>query len=140
MQNKSTVLILLNQELLGGALHTVRVCYDEGGKNQHTLKKTFISDLKPGEFVIVETNTRHNATVCKVVETDVEVDFDDDTPIGWVFARVDMEALDKLRGEEARILQIIVDAELKERREKLKNTVLAQLGGALPQITVELPK
>lgn len=139
MQNQSTVLILLNQELLNGALHTVRVSYDEGVKNQHTIKKTFISDLKPGEYVTVQTTTRHNATVCKVVEVDVEVDFDDSTPIGWVFGRVDMTTLDKLCAEEARILDVIRTAELAERRLKLKNTVLSQLGGTLPQLTVDVP-
>lgn len=140
MQNQSTVLILLNQELLGGALHTVRVSYDENVKNQHTIKKTFISDLKPGEFVTVQTGTRYNATVCKVVDVDVEVDFDSDTPIGWVFGRVDMAALEKLCAEEARILGVIRDAELKERREKLKAAVLSQLGGTLPQLEVSIPK
>lgn len=139
MQNRSTVLILLNQELLNGALHTVRVSYDESVKNQHTIKKTFISDLKPGEFVIVQTSTRYNATVCKVVEVDVEVDFDSDTPIGWVFGRVDMATLEKLCAEEERILNVIRNAELAERRLKLKNTVLAQLGDTLPQLTVDVP-
>lgn len=45
------------------------------------LFKTLIQDLAVGDYVVVETGTRHGMTVCKVLEIDLDVDFDDGVPL-----------------------------------------------------------
>lgn len=124
--NSSTVLFLVND-----ALRAVRVSYEDGGKSKETIKKTFIQDLKPGEYVLVETGTRWLATVCKVVEFDVEVDLDSDAEVGWVFARADVAELERLKTEEAAALSIIREAEKRKRKAALRATILDQCGDQL---------
>lgn len=127
--NSSTVLFLVND-----ALRAVRVAYEDGGRSKETIKKTFIADLMPGEYVLVETSTRWSATVCKIVKTDVEVDLESDESVGWVFARVDMAELDRLKDEESRAVSIIREAERREKKERLRETILRQCGPELKSL------
>jgi len=124
--NSSTVLFLVNDDL-----RAVRVSYDDGGKSKETIKKTFLNDLRVGEFVLVETNTRWCAAVCKIITVGVEVDFDSSDDVGWVFARVDLAELDRLKAEEQAALAIIREAEKRKRKEDLRATILAQCGNEL---------
>lgn len=120
--------------LVNDDVKAVRVAYEEAGRNKETLKKTFMDDLKVGDYVLVETDTRWQATVVKVVATGQEVDLNCTEKLGWVFAKVDMAALDDLRAEEERILAIIREAEKREAKEALKAKIMRQCGPELRQL------
>ena len=125
LENPSTVLFLVNDDL-----RAVRVSYEEG-RGQETIKKTFLTDLKVGDYVLVETETRYGATVCKVAALNVEVDFASPTKVGWVFSKIDLEQLDRLKEEETRALSIINEARKREAKAALRQTILAQCGEEL---------
>ena len=128
--NESTVLFLVNS-----SLKAVRVSYEDSGRNKETIKKTFMDDLKVGDYVLVETETRWNAAVCKVVAVNVEVDFDDEeTKVGWVFSKVDLTKLDSLREIEKGAVALIREARLREKKQTLLNTLQSQCGNELLQL------
>lgn len=131
--NESTVLFLVNSDL-----RAVRVSYEAEGRNKETIKKTLIQDLKVGDFVMVETDTRWNAAVCKVVAVNVEIDFDDDDlKVGWVFGRVDLTQLDALRETEKRAVSLIREARLRQKKAALLDTLNSQCGEELLQLTAD---
>lgn len=135
IENSSTVLFLVNDDL-----KAVRVSYEESNRSVETIKKTFLPDLKVGDYVLVETETRWGATVCRVSALDVEVDFNSSAKIGWVFAKIDMAELDTLKEEERRALSIITEARKREAKANLRKTILAQCGDelkALPSYRVK---
>ena len=128
--NESTVLFLVNS-----SLKAVRVSYEDSGRNKETIKKTFMDDLKVGDYVLVETETRWNAAVCKVVAVNVEVDFDDEeTKVGWVFSKVDLTKLDSLREIEKGAVALIREARLREKKQTLLNTLQSHCGNELLQL------
>ena len=134
IENTSTVLFLINDDI-----RAIRVAYEDGGKNRETVKKTFLRDLAIGDYVLVETETRWGATVCRVVALDVEVDFTSTERIGWIFAKAPLDDLEKLKEQETSALQIINEARKREAKEKLRETIMAQCGSqlkALPAFSV----
>lgn len=50
----------------------IKVAYEPKGKL--TTYKTTLKTIKVGDMVVVPTNTRWNMTVCKVMETDIQID------------------------------------------------------------------
>lgn len=135
VENPSTVLFLVNDDL-----RAIRVSYEDDGRSKQTIKKTFLTDLKVGDYVLVETETRWGATVCKVAALNVEPDFSSSTPVGWVFAKINLEELNRLKEEEQRALTIIMEARKREAKETLRKTILAQCGDelkALPSYSVK---
>jgi hypothetical protein len=128
--NYSNVLFLITDKL-----RAIRVSYEDGAKN-HTIKKTFDPLVKVNDFVIVETNTRHNMTVCKVVAVDVEVDFNSDEQLGWIIARVDMEEFDRIKKQEMDAVSIIKEAEKAEQKQELRRKVMNIAGASLNALTV----
>lgn len=128
--NASTVLFLINDNIKG-----IRVSYDEGGRNKESIKKTFIPDLKVGDHVLVETDTRYNAAVCKVTAVNVEVDLYGSEKIGWIFAKIDLTALDELRKEEEKAVFIISNAERNKLKRELRESILNNCGPELKQLS-----
>lgn len=131
--NKSTVLFLVND-----SLKAVEVAYDESGQNKKTIKKTFRDDLKVGDYVLAETNTRWNAAVCKITRINVQIDFESAEPVGWVFATVDMNQLDSLRKLEEEALLIIEEADRRKRKAEMRKTVMENCGNELAALTGKL--
>lgn len=124
--NSSTVLFLVNDDL-----RAIRVSYEDGSKNKETIKKTFLHDLKVGDYVLVETGTRWMATVCKVVAVDVEVDLDTTDEVGWIFAKAELDELSRLKEQESAALSIIREAERRRRKAELRDNILSQCGEEL---------
>lgn len=133
MHNTTTVLFLIRDDL-----RAIRVSYDDG-KSRESIKKTFLRDIAVGDFVTVETDTRWSATVCKVVAVDVEVDLDSTEKVGWIFGKVDMAELDRLKAVEAKSLEIIREAELRKRKRELRDTLMAECRAELMQIAGPAP-
>jgi hypothetical protein len=100
-----------------------------------TMFKTFDKTLSIGEFVIVPTSTRHGMTVVKIVDVDVEVDFDSSAVVNWIIGRVDRTDYDKTVAMEAHAIKQIRDAEAKKKRDALRDSLLANSVGDLAALS-----
>ena len=118
--NYSTAVFLINKHT-----RAILATYEEGENAKRTMFKTLDETLKPGDFVIVPTDTRHKMTVCKVMEADVDVNFDDTMPVAWVIGKVDRAAYEQTLAQEATAIQTIKSAELRKKRNDLRDAVLA---------------
>lgn len=134
--NYSNVLFLISDKI-----RAIRVSYEENGRNQ-TIKKTFDPDIKVNDFVIVETNTRHQMTVCKVEAVDVEVDFDSDDQLGWIISRVDLDAFEEYKRQEREAISVIKEAEKQDRKVALQQSIMRSTAStalkALPVCNIDV--
>lgn len=130
VENPSTVLFLINDDI-----RAVRVSYEDNNRSRETIKKTFLQDLKVGDYVLVETDTRWGATVCKVVAVNVEPDFTSSERIGWIFGRAPLEDLESLKAQETQALTIINEAQKRKAKEELRKTIMDAAGADLKQLT-----
>lgn len=125
--NYSTALFLLNPNLraIMCAYERVPASIVEGPTPKLTMFKTFDTSIGIGDILVVPSSTRHYRTTVKVVTVDVEVDFDDQTPVDWVVSKLDAAAFDKMVKEEGRAISVMKAAEAKARRDKIRDQVVA---------------
>lgn len=120
--NYSTAVMLINENI-----RAISAIYEVDGVNTkapRTTFKTLDNDIQIGDYVIVPSGTRHNRTVVKVVDVDVEVDFESITPIEWVIDRIDTAAHDKIIAEESKWITTLKASQRLAKREEIKNKVL----------------
>jgi len=118
--NYSTAIFLINSKV-----RAVMCTYEAEDKAPRATFKTFDDTIRKGDFVIVPTTTRHNMTVCKVVETDVDVEFDGSACIAWVIGKIDKTAYEKVQEQEAQAIATIKSAEKTKKREELRAAIMA---------------
>ena len=118
--NYSTAIFLINTHV-----RAILATYEEGESATRTLFKTLNEDIGVGDFVVVPTESRHHMTVCKVVETDVDVDFEDATSVKWIIGRVDAAEYEQTLEQEAKAIQAIKSAEMRKKREDLRAAMFA---------------
>lgn len=143
-QNHSTLIFLVNDEV-----RAVAVTYEKIDLSQDTTKmkynpeylsagrlpkgavifKTMDPDLKVDDFVIVPTDTRHGMTVCKVVAVDVEIDYTSMEECHWIVGTVDTREFERLRQQEDKMIQAVKAAKVNESRNKLRDSLLANIRG-----------
>lgn len=123
--NYSTAIFLINSKVR--AVMATYEADDPGGRAPapRTMFKTLDDRIQIGDFVIVPTNTRHNMTVCKVVEVDVDVDFESSVCVAWVIAKVDRTVHELYVAREAEAIATIKSAEKTKKREDLRAAILA---------------
>lgn len=109
--------------LINNDARAVRAIYDDG-KAPQTFK-TLDPMIAVDDLVVVQTDTRHGFTVVRVTEVDVDVDFDDATPMKWIVARVDTSDHDEVIRQEKEAIAAIKSAELRQKRESLRNAMFA---------------
>jgi len=118
--NYSTAVFLINKHA-----RAIVATYEADDKATRTTFKTLDPSIKEGDYVIVETDTRHKMTVCKVVETDVDFDFDTPAKMSWVIGKVDRAVFDLTLQQEQSAIAAIKSAELRKKREDLKKSMFA---------------
>lgn len=118
--NYSKAVFLINDNV-----RAVIATYEATPNAPKTTFKTLDQDIKAGDLVIVPTNTRHEFTVVKLVETDVDIDFDSAEQIQWVVGKVDLDEHKRLLDQEAKAVQVVKSAELKKKRDELKQAIFA---------------
>lgn len=118
--NNSTAIFLINQNT-----RAIQATYEAGDKAPVELFKTLDASVQVGDLVLVETDTRHKMTVCKV--SAVDVDFDIETPanVRWIISRIDASEYERLKGLEEGALAAIKSAELRRKREQLAAALVA---------------
>ena len=115
--NYSTAVFLINKNL-----RAVLATYEkDGGK---TMFKTLDPTIKVDDFVVVPTNTRHTMTVCKIVETDVDVDFDSATQVDWIVCKIDRKPYEDTLSQEGQAISAMKSAELHKKRKDLRDAML----------------
>lgn len=119
--NYSTAVFLINNKV-----RALKATYQSDQNAARTTFKTLDPSIKVGDFIIVPTNTRHNMTVNKVMEVDVDVDFDSNDQMAWVIGKVDRSGFEKCLEQEAQAITAIKGAELKKKRDDLRETLLAK--------------
>lgn len=118
--NYSTAVFLINKNL-----RAVTATYEAEENAKRTLFKTLDQTLTVGDFVVVQTDTRHKMTVCRITEVDVDVDFDSQTRVDWIVGKVDAKAHVETLAQEQAAIQAIKSAELRTKRETLRDSMLA---------------
>ena len=132
--NYTTAIFLINKNV-----RAVMCNYepDAPGKTaMFTMFKTLDATIREGDFVIVPTNTRHNMTVSKVMETDVDVDFDSGALVGWIISKIDRSTYEVTLSQEGDAITVIKSAEKTKKRNELAAALLADSAGALKALPI----
>lgn len=123
--NYSTAIFLINKNARGIMAVYESFKDDEQYKRNAQLFKSLDPSIQVGDFVVVETNTRHNMTVVKVTEIDVDFDLTSTAKVEWIVAKVDRVYVDNLKSQEADAIKAIKSAELRKKREDLREALFA---------------
>lgn len=129
--NYSTAVMLINKNI-----RAVKLEYQPDDPSPKIFK-TLLTDLKIGDFVVVESDTRFKMTTVKVIELDCDVDFDSSKHMGWVVGKINVADHDKIRKLETEAINLIRKGELKKRKEEiLKNTLDAVTAEDLAKLEI----
>lgn len=104
--NYSTAVFLINDRV-----RAVQGTYEAGDTAPKTMFKTFDRALKVGDFALVPTNTRHNMTVVKITDVDVEFDIETHQQVSWIIGRIDLASYEQMQAQEQEAIKTIQSAE-----------------------------
>ncbi len=116
--NYSTSVFLINNQV-----RAVKATYEPGGVP--SVFKTLDDRIKEDDIIVVPSTTRHELTTCKVVEVDVDVDFDDGRKIDWIVCAVSTQEYKKIIEQEQEAIKAIKSAELRQKRASLREAMFA---------------
>jgi hypothetical protein len=137
--NYSTAIFLIND-----STRLMKCEYDPDKPHNTQYFKTLDQTIEEGDFVIVQSSTRHEMTVVKVVGEDEDVDFDSNTRIDWIIGRIDLQDFKDLKRQEQEAIDAIKKAEKRRKRDELRAALfkdheesikeldLAKAGSTLP--------
>jgi hypothetical protein len=114
----SLIIFVLNETVRG-----VRVAYEADGAGYPF--KTMDQSIKVDDLVVIETNTRFNFTVGKVVEVDIEPDLDGAIDLKWIAQKVDAEAFNQLLAVETEAINAVNSAEKARKKDELRKSMFA---------------
>lgn len=129
--NYTTAIFLINT-----TCRAILATYESDDNAKRVLFKTLDPTIKVDDFVLVQTDTRHKMTVCKVVEVDVDFDLESTTPVTWVIGKVDRAHVDNLMQQEADAVKAIKAAELRKKRSDLKESLLANYAAEIATLPI----
>lgn len=122
--NYSKAVFLINPD----KARAIMACYDAGDDAEQVMFKTLDPDIKVGDYVVVESNVRHNMTVCKVADCDVTVDFDTDDKVKWIVGVIQRADFDALKKQEEAAIEHIKGVKARKRQKELADELLADAG------------
>ena len=123
--NYSTAIFLIND-----TARIIGVTYERGRGGDETqgvdvkAYKTLDQSIKVGDYVVVPTTTRHEMTVCKVVEVDMDVDYDAPFEYKWIIDTVYCANIENIKRQEAAAIVKIKSAEKRRKRVELRKSLL----------------
>ena len=118
--NYSKAVFLINKNV-----RAVLATYTVENNAKRTAFKTLDPDIKVDDFIIVPSDMRHEMTICKVVEVDVDLDFDASDKVHWIIGVVDRTQYSKTLQEEASAIKAIKSAELRKKRDDLRDALFS---------------
>ena len=98
--------------------------------------KSMDPNISVGDYVVVPTDTRHNMTICRVEEVDVEVNFDSTHDYKWIICPVLMAAHADVIQQEALAISKKHSAEKRRRRVELRKDLLADTDTELTSLPI----
>lgn len=108
--------------LINTSVRAVTGIYEEGQKP--TTFKTFDQDIKKDDICVVPSGTRHGFTTIKIIDTDVDVDFDTPAQMAWVVCKIDLGPHKKILEQEEAAVKVVKSGELRKKREDLAAAIL----------------
>lgn len=105
----------------------IKAVYEAHEDATQTEFKTFDEDIKVDDYVIVPSTTRHEMTVCRVVEIDVEPDLDTSVKMDWVIGKIESSQYETILDQERQLIDAVRSAEKKRRKAQLKEDILADV-------------
>ena len=135
--NYSTAIFLISD-----AVRAIHVTYGPDTENTRAdrkLFKTFDTEIKKGDFVVVPTDTRHGMTVCQVAEADVDFDIETSAQVKWILGVVNTADADDIKRQEDEAIARIKRAEKRRRTEELREKLLADAEGDLKELPIYSP-
>lgn len=114
--DNSRIVFLINDQV-----RAVLAKYEENG--QMEMFKTFDASIASGDIAVVESGTRFNMTVVKVISVGADVNFDSTTPIKWIVQKVDTPNFEKILAQEAQAISAVQAAELRRKKDELRATM-----------------
>lgn len=131
--NYSTAIFLINENV-----RAVMCAYENKENAPKTMFKTVDPDIKEGDFVIVQSSTRHGMTVVKVVDTDPEIepDFDSNEELKWIVGTIDLEDFEELKKMEDDAIVAIKKAEKRKKRDDLRKTLMADYEETIKELPI----
>lgn len=129
--NYSTAIFFLDANV-----RAIRASYDDND-SKTTLFKTLDDTIKVDDFVVVPTGTRQGMTVCKVKETDIEVDPDYTDQVNWIVGKVDKERYDSILKQEDVAIQKLKTAEIRKKRSAIQESLKNELALDLNTLAIE---
>ena len=129
--NYSTAIFLISDQV-----RAVNITYESGDDAPKTMFKTLDQDIKVDDFVTVPTDTRHEMTVCKVVEVDVEPDLESSREMKWIVGVVGTADFDQIKSQEGDAIARIKSAEKTRKRNELRDALLADVGSDLKALPI----
>ncbi len=123
--NHSTSVFLTSDDV-----RAIRVSYEEGAtykeKEDKYVFKTFDKNIKVDDLVVIPTDTRHKMTVGKVMEVDIDINFDSQHEYRWVIDRVNDAPYKEVLEQEKAIVKEVRDLELQHKKQSLRTAMGAQ--------------
>lgn len=125
--NYSTAVFLINDHC-----RAIACTYLKDGEEGHktaprTVFKSFNPNIKVDDYVVIPTNSRHNMTVVKVVEVDVEPDLDSSAQMEWIIGVIDATGFKDTLAKEADAIARIKSAQKLKKRKDLAGAMLADM-------------
>tara|TARA_Y100001956_G_scaffold79859_1_gene93987 strand:- start:2312 stop:2743 length:432 start_codon:yes stop_codon:yes gene_type:complete len=117
MMHKSLDVFILSDEVTG-----IMACYEPD--EPPVLFKTFDKKIAVDDYIVVETNTRHNMTVVQVTAVGVEPDYSSDTPVKWVIDKVDNSELKDILDAEEEGNKVIAECTKRSERTRLQQSLV----------------
>jgi hypothetical protein len=121
--NYSTAVFLINNNI-----RAVLANYENevarSGEMKKVMFKTFDHSIAVGDICVVPASTRHGFTTVKIMEVDVNVDFDSQTTVDWIVDRVDISEYKQNVTEENQATETIKSAEMRKRRQTLMEDLI----------------
>jgi hypothetical protein len=114
-------------DIPGAPVRCLEVVYDPRKPHEKTLCKTFDQTIKIDDYVVVQTDERHNMTVCKVVRVDIQPSLRSSDRCRWILSKVDMDAHERNLTGEQHLLNVMHSAEIRKEREEMRKTFMGDL-------------
>jgi len=135
--NYSSVILLIGEEIA----EAVRVEYEPGKSPKgdtagYLFKALKEHALQVGDFVSVQTDPRWGLTVCRVVETGCEVDFEDDLQLKWVVSKVDTERFDEIKQMEQQAISALKQDAAAEKKKRMQDRMQAAIGNRVKSLPI----
>lgn len=101
-----------------------------------SLLKTFDHTIKVGDYLVVQSDTRHKITTVKVTDIDVDFDMHGTKPMQWVISKVDLNIYTQMLEDESAAIRKLADLRMRREREQLRKTMLGDYASEIDGLAI----